>query len=124
HLASAFAALAFRAVTAVPVHGVAHTAARAFAADEPEPRLARRTLDDEAHDDALDAAGGIEGDQPDVVPREAPAAVVQLQQHSGGIAQIEHRHAEHLPVRVARVRIVGVLDAPGIAVAQAVFDLQ
>ena len=41
-----------------------------------------------------------------------------------GVLQVEHRVAVHLPVCVARVRIVGVLDAPRIALVQAVLDLQ
>src|SRR5690349_21570642 len=67
--ASPSAALAFGAVHAVAVHRIAQRATRAFLADEPEARLARRPLDDEAHGDALHAAGGIESHQADVMLR-------------------------------------------------------
>jgi hypothetical protein len=50
--------------------------------------------------------------------------LLQFHQNAGGILQIEHRDAEHFPVGVARMRIIGVFDAPGIALVESVFDLQ
>jgi len=50
----------------------------------------------------LSTARGVERNQADVVLREGLAAVLQLHQHPGGILQIEHRHAEHFPVGIAR----------------------
>src|SRR6266436_419226 len=113
-------ALAFGPVAGVAVHRVADRAAPRLLTYEPETRLADRAVDDEAHGDALHAARGVEGNQADVVLREGLAAVLQLHQHPGSILQIEHRHAEHFPVGIARVRIVGVLDAPGVAAPKAV----
>src|SRR6266576_5590473 len=117
-------ALAFGPVGGVAVHRVADRAAPRLLTYEPETRLADRAVDDEAHGDALHAARGVEGNQADVVLREALPAVPQFRQHPGGVLEIEHRHAEHFPVGIARVRIVGVLDAPGVTAVQAIFDLQ
>src|ERR1700687_994759 len=118
------AALAFGPVGCVAVHRVADGAAPGLLTYERETRLAYRAVDDEAHDDALHAARGVEGNQADVVLREALAAVLQLHQHPGSILQIEHRHAEPFPVGIARVRIGGVLEPPGVPAAKAVLDLQ
>src|ERR1700722_13755069 len=120
----AVAALAFRAVRGVAADGVAHAASAGFLALEHEAGLLLGAVDDEAHGDALDAAGGIEGHEADVVVRKGVATVLQLHQYAGGVLQVEHRHAEHLPVGVARVRVIGVLDAPGVALLQSVLDLQ
>src|SRR5437870_5727408 len=121
---ASLAALTLRAVGDVPVQRVADVAALALLPDEAEARLPRGAVDDEAHDDRLHAARGVERHQADVVLRKGPAAALQLEQHAGGILELEHRHAEHLPVGVARVRVVGVLDAPGVAAREAVVDLQ
>src|SRR5436305_5439598 len=121
---ASLAALTLRAVGDVPVQRVADVAALALLPDEAEARLPRGAVDDEAHDDRLHAARGVERHQADVVLRKGPAAALQLEQHAGGILELEHRHAEHLPVGVARVRVVGVLDAPGVAAREAILDLQ
>jgi hypothetical protein len=117
------AALTFRPVGRVAADAVADGAARTLGSREAEAGLVRRPVDDEAHRDALDAAGAVEGHQADVVVREGLAALGELVQHAGAVLKVEHRHAEHLPVGVARVRVVGVLDAPGVASGQAVVDL-
>src|SRR6185437_13961348 len=52
------------------------------------------------------------------------AAAVDRGHHAGRILDVEHRHAEHLPEGVARVRVVGVLDASGVAAVEPVLDLQ
>ena len=51
------------------------------------------------------------------------AAGGDLEHDAGGVAHVEHRHAEHVPISVARVRVVGVLDADRPALVEAVFDL-
>src|SRR5580704_10137851 len=79
------AALAFRPVGGVAVHGVANAAAARFLPHQSEAGFAVRAVDDQAHRDALDPARGIERHQPDVVLREGAAAVVQFQHHPGRV---------------------------------------
>jgi hypothetical protein len=67
--------------------------------------------------------GGVEGDEADVVRGIGLAAAVQLQHDAGRVAQVEHGIAEHFPVDVARMRVVGVFDADRPALGQAVVDL-
>src|SRR4030088_3610741 len=64
----------------VAVHRVADRAARRLLTYEPETRLAYRAVDDEAHDDALHTARGVEGNQADVVLREGLPAALQFHQ--------------------------------------------
>src|SRR5580658_3213971 len=117
-------ALALGPFGRVIAQAVALRAAAVFLAQQREAGLFVGPVDDEAHGNALHSARGVEGHQADVVLREALPAAIQLEQHPCGILQIEHRHAEHFPVGIARVRIVAVLDAPGVAALEAVLDLQ
>src|ERR1700761_8246269 len=71
-------------------YGVAQHARMRFLAHQVEAGLVRRPIDDEAHRDGLDSAGGIECHQADVVLRKGLAAVLQLQHHARGIVQVEH----------------------------------
>src|SRR5580698_1451503 len=119
----AVAALALRTVRGIAADGVAHVATVGLLAFEHEAGLLLRAVDDEAHGDALDAARGVERHQADVVMREGLAAVVQFHEYAGRVLEVEHRHPEHLPVGVARMRVIGVLDAPGVALLKAVLDL-
>ncbi len=52
------------------------------------------------------------------------AAGAHFGHDAGGVVQVEHRHAPHLPVGVAGMRVVGELDAHGPFLAQAIFDLR
>ncbi|EGF30165.1 hypothetical protein IMCC9480_1995 [Oxalobacteraceae bacterium IMCC9480] len=55
--------------------------------------------------------------------RKSPARLLDFGQDAGSVAQVEHRHAEHFPVGVAGMRIVGGLDADGAVLVEAVLDL-
>src|SRR5580692_7586708 len=105
-------------------HRVANRAAVRLLPRESEAGLDVRPVDDEAHHDGFHPTRGIESHEPDVVAGKGLAAALQFQHHAGGILEIEHRYAEHLPVSVSGMRVIGVLDAPGIAFVESVLDLQ
>src|SRR6185437_15068834 len=111
---------AFRRIRA---RGVVHGAARSLLAHQIEARFDRGTIDDERQPQRLPTAGGIERVELDVVVGEGLAAGAHLRHDPGGIADVEHRSAEHLPVRVARMRIVRVLDGHRPSLVEAVLDL-
>ena len=48
---------------------------------------------------------------------------LELHQDALGVVEVEHRQAPHLPVGVARMRVVGELQSPRPAVLGAVLDL-
>ena len=92
--------------------------------DTPKPGSFLGRLTMIGHGRAFHAARGVECRHADVVIGEGLAAVVDLHQDPGRILEVEHRHAEHFPIGVARVRIVGVFDADRPAVLQRVLDLR
>src|ERR1700722_1354263 len=112
------------ALLACAGHGIAQRAAAAFLASQTETGVVLRPIDDEAHRDRFHAPRGIKRHEADIVTRKGLAAAAHFQHDAGGILEIEHGKAEHLPVGVARMRVVGVFDAPCIAFAETVVDLQ
>jgi len=70
-----------------------------------------------------DAAHGTEGTDADVMIRIGFTAVVDFHQDAGRVLQVEHGIAEHFPIGIARVWVVGVFHAQGPALVQRVFDL-
>ncbi len=53
----------------------------------------------------------------------ACSALGELGHDPGGVVQVEHGVAPHVPVGVARVRVVGVLDRDRPLVVEAVLEL-
>src|SRR5918997_2587813 len=94
-------------VRRVGVHPVGDRAVVPVRPLEPEPRLVRRAVDDEAERGRLPAVACVVGDQLDVVVREALAAGGDLPHRQVGVVrrQVEQRQVPHLPVGVARVRV-------------------
>src|ERR1019366_7419670 len=105
-ISRAFGALLHR----IAFDAVAHRAPGLFRADEPEAGFVRRPVDDEGQNHRLGAVRRIEGTEPDVMAGERLAAALQLEHHAGCVRYVEHRIAEHLPVDIAGMRIVRVLE--------------
>src|SRR5579883_386259 len=116
-------ALAFRVVGCVGGDAVADRSTLDLLPREPESRLTRRAIDDEGHARGLPATRRIEGGDANVVVREGLAARIELHEHAGRILQVEHGVAMHFPVGVARVRVIGVLDADGPVVLERIVEL-
>src|SRR5882672_11945144 len=114
---------AFGLVRGIGACRIAQAAARALLANERKAGLVPRAVDDERKTQRFASARGIERVDLDVVTRKRTAAFADLRHDAGSVAEIEHRHSEHLPVSVARMRVVGVLDRDGPAVAEAILDL-
>src|SRR5918996_718748 len=93
---------------------------------EPEARLVRGTVDDEAQRGRLAAVARVVGDQLDVVVRKAFAAGGELCQREVGVVwcQVEQRQVPHLPVGVAGMWVGRVLDRDRPAVLQRIADLR
>src|SRR3569832_2252224 len=89
-----------------------------------EAGLFLRTDVNERQGRRLLAARAVERGQADVMAGKGLAAIVDLHEEAAGILEIEHGHAEHYPVGVARVRVVGVLDVDRPAVLECVLDLR
>src|SRR3984893_14512767 len=115
--------LSLGALDRVRPRRVLHVPATHFAALEGEAWLLVRPADDERQAQRLAAERGIKGIDLDVMLRKRPAARLQLRHDSGSIPDIEHGLAEHFPVGVAWVRVVGVFDRHGPTIFQAVLDL-
>ena len=101
-------------------------AARPLDAVEDEALLDRRPVDDERERGRLPAAHRVVRDQLDVVLREGLPRGADLAEDVLGVllGRVEHGQAPQLPVGVARVRVVGVLDRHRPAVAERVADLR
>src|SRR5918996_1236325 len=93
---------------------------------EPEPRLVRGTIDNEAQRGRLPAVACVVGDQLDVVVWKALAAGGDLSYCEVGVVgrQVEQRHVPHLPVGIAGMRVVRVLHRNRPAALQRVADLR
>src|SRR5919106_2724236 len=117
-------AFSFRPIGGVRVQRVPDHPVSALFAVEPEPGLVRRPVDDEAQRRGLPPVPAVVPVHLDVVVRERLAAGVDLEHDGGRVLEIEHRQPPHLPVRVARMRIVRVLHGHRPAVVETVLDLR
>ena len=90
---------------------------------EPEP-APLRPVDDEGDPHRFPAMAGIEAEDADVAVAIDLAALVELHHHAGGVLEIEHRQAPHLPIGVAGMRIVGELDVHRPALVEAILHLR
>src|SRR4029450_1126995 len=66
---------------------------------------------------------GIVGRHPDVAVAIDLPAFTELHHHAGGIAQVEHRQAPHLPETIAGMRVVGEFDVHRPALAETILHL-
>src|SRR5215211_42845 len=119
-------ALSDRGVRGVGVQPVGDRAVVPVRSLEPEPRLLRWTVDYEAQRGRLPAVARVVGDQLDVVVGKALAAGGDLSHREMGVVwrQVEQRQVPHLPVGVAGMWVVRVLDRDRPAVLQRVADLR
>src|ERR1700742_5188973 len=115
---SAGVALTFRALGRVRMGRVAHRPPRYLLPLEPEARLLCRTVDNERQAQGLAAMSRVKCVDLDVLVRECLPASTKLCQYAGSIPDVEHRLAEHFPVGIARVRVIGVFDRDRPAIAQ------
>ena len=115
--------LALWAIDCVGPGCVLHLAAAQLAALQRKSGLLARPAHDERQPQGFASQRGVKRVDLDVGLRKRLTARLQLAHDAGSVTNIEHGLAEHLPVGVARVRIVGVLDRHGPAIAQAVLDL-
>src|SRR5262245_16241416 len=105
--------LAFRAIRGIGSRRVADVAAGRFLPVEAQSGFVLWPVDDEGDPDRLPTVRGVEAGDADVAVAVDAAAVVELFHDAGRIAQVEHRQSPHLPIGVARMRIVGELDVHG-----------
>src|SRR5690606_10586409 len=91
-------------------HGIANAPTGSFAARQLEVRLLLWTLHDERQAHRFEATRRVEGVQTDVAPRVRSAASIHFVEHRRRVLHIEHRHAPHLPVGIARMGILSELD--------------
>src|SRR2546425_4141808 len=103
-------ALAHGPIGCVAARGIADVAAVGFLPHQREAGLVLRPIDDEGQPHRLDTAGRVKCVDPDVMLRPRLSAGLYLGHHGRRILELEHWYSKHFPVRVARVRIVGVLD--------------
>src|SRR5690606_19374490 len=104
-------------------HGIPDATSGPVSAYELEPRLARRAIDEERQAHALESARRVERAHADVAIGICLATRVDLVEHCGSIANVEHRQASHFPVGVAGMRIVRELHGRRPTLAQRVVDL-
>ena len=116
--------LAFRFFRCVGMDGVAYATTFRFFSHEPEARFVFRTVNDVRHGWAFYSAYCTKSHHTYVVIRKSFTAIVDLHQDASGILQVEHRHAEHFPIGVARMRVVGVLDGDRKMVLERILDLR
>src|ERR1700733_6041728 len=112
-----------RAIRRIGVQSVANRTTAIFAALELESGLVGGAMYDKRQPHSLPSVRGIKGVDAYVLLRMRCTASSDFLHHSRGVVQVKHGKPPHVPVRVARVRIVGVFDAEGPAFAQRVFDL-
>src|SRR5665213_2123229 len=121
---SASVTLAFGLVGRIGADGVADRAALALLAHQLEAGFHLGPIDDVGHARCFPAARGIEGGDAHVVLGEGLAALVDLFEDAGRILEIEHGIAVHIPIGIARMRIIGVLDADGPALLEGIVELR
>ena len=106
------------------MNGVANAATFRFLTYHAKARFGFGTVDDVRHGWTLDPTSGVECRYPYVMIRIGFTAVIDLSQYAGGILQIEHRIAEHFPISVAWMRVIGVFNAYCPIVLQRIFNLR
>src|SRR5690606_38788415 len=92
--------LACSFVVADGAQGVPHATAGPVSAYELEVRFARRPIHEERQAHAFESARRVECVYADVATGIGLATRVDLVEHRGGIANVEHRQAPHFPVGV------------------------
>src|ERR1700694_3663510 len=117
-------ALPLGALRRVGVQGVPHHAILHFLTLEPESRLVLRAIDEKTQRRRLAPVGAVVAVHLDVKIGKRLPAGVDLEHDGRRILQVEHRQRPHVPERVARMRIVGVLDRHRPVVVDAVLDLR
>src|SRR5579859_1015884 len=103
--------------------GVAHRPSLDLLAFQEEAALLGRAVDDEGQFHRFPAVRAVEGGNADIAIAERLAASGQLGQDAGGVLEVEHRLAPHLPIGVAGMRIVGEFDVHAITAVEAVLHL-
>src|SRR5690606_34783142 len=116
------------AATRWPISGIgsgdiAHEPAAALMALQLESWFFRWPVDDERELHRLPAMGGVKGYHADVAVAVSLAAIGKLKHQGSGIRVVEHGMAPHLPVGVARMRIVSKFKANGPAIIDAILNL-
>ena len=106
------------------MNGVTNATAFRFLAYQAKARFCLRTVDDVRHCRTFHPARGVKCRYPDIMIRVGFAAVIDLRQYAGRVLQVKHRVAEHFPISVAGMRVIGVLDTYRPAVLQRIFDLR
>src|SRR5512139_3830012 len=106
-----------------PLERVADEPPGALLAPQPVAGLLLRTVHDEGEPHGLEASRRVERVQLDVAVRMRLARLAELRHHARRVLQVEHGHAPHLPVGVAGMRIVGVLEGHGPVLSERVLDL-
>src|SRR5512133_3603498 len=122
-LGTAAITLAFRPIDGIGMNGVPDTAARGLLAFQPEARFPGRPVHDEGQCHGLPAPGCVVRIHFDVAVRVSLAAGRDFLEHRGGAGFVEHGGLPHLPIGVARMRVVRIFDADGPALAHAIVDL-
>src|SRR6478735_1036476 len=102
--------LAGRLCRGVGKGGVSDSAVGTFGPFEAETRLLGGALDDEREGGGLPAETSVIGVESHVGVGVRGPAGIDLEQDPGGVLEIEHRQAPHLPVHVAWVWVVGEFD--------------
>ena len=94
-----------------------------FRALQTKTGLMLGSLDDKAHHHRLHAAGVIEGVDLDVDLGIRLAAGIDFKKDGGAVLDLKHRVAPHVPIAVARMRVVGPLHRQSPALAEGVIYL-
>src|SRR4051794_18892339 len=111
-------------VCGLPAHGgVADRATAHLLPHQLELGFLRRAVDDERDPHRFPPMAGVEAAEADVSGAIHSAGFGELHHHAGGVLEIEHRQAPHLPIGVAGMRIVGELDVHGPTIGQAILHL-
>src|SRR6266487_3805879 len=117
-------ALTFGLTGSITVQRVVYNAIVHVLPRQAEAGIVGWPVDDKRERERLTPLAAIVGAHADVMVRVGPAALVDLVQNRCRVFHIEHGQAPHLPVAVARVRIIGELYIDGPAIVQAVLYLQ
>src|SRR5262249_45360259 len=107
----------------VRLRRIPHGAAGRLLTLEPEAGLVGWPVDDEGELDRFPARRSVEGDDADIAVAIDPAAIRELQHQRRRVRAVEHRVTPHLPIGVARMAVVGEVQADRPAIVDAVLDL-
>src|SRR5207247_434572 len=103
---------------------IARVATGSLLSIEPEAWFLLRPVHDEGDTNRLPAVAGVKAADANVAVAVDTAAIREFAHDAGGIAQIEHRQAPHLPIGVAGMRVVGELDIHRPAFLETILNLR